>query len=134
MIGVSKNACRKSLFLRFAHPDIESAFAAMRERCGVEADHEFAEFRQRKPHRHVAPEHAFAAPALSGDHQNETRAAATRAMQETIQSIMRFGLGMAMQIEPGINGPAAARDLLFQPLFQRGDGRRGFRSLGDDGR
>ena len=89
----------------------------------LETDDKRAKFGQRKPHRHLSPEHAalgrgvvFApAGSLAGDDEYNFAAVRLGAAQEARQLRMRLCLREAVQIEAGIYRFTAARDTFLKP-------------------
>lgn len=86
-----------------------------------ESDDEGSELRQRKPHRHLPLEHSVPsrvrsfASSFAGHDQCDLGAVGLRALEEAQQRGMGLRLRHAVQIEPRVDGFAAARDALFQP-------------------
>jgi hypothetical protein len=112
----------------------------------LETDDQRTEFRQRKPKRHLPPEHAAFAVgirpgrSLAGDHEHDAGFAGLRPLQESQQRGVGSALRHAMQIDPIIDRVAAARHPLAQSPTEWGKRRGSFlawrflrRSLGGRG-
>ena len=95
----------------------------------VEAEHAGAQFRQREPERHLAPQHAALAArtALAGDDEHELRPFRLGAAQEVQQRVVRLGLGHAVKIDASADLGAAAGELLALAQRKRVRGRRRLR-------
>src|ERR1700733_10787484 len=110
---------------RTAQPQIKRALAAVAHMRFLEPDDKGAEFRQRKPHRYLTTQYAALAPTLArrgafaGDDERDLRAFGLGPAQEAQQRDMRLILRHAMQVDPGIDGVAAARHALLEPAVKR---------------
>ena len=113
---------------RSPDPHIERALAAMADMGFLKTDHQRAEFRQAQPLRHLAAQYAalgFGAHfAFAGDDQHECQAIAVGALQEARKRAVGAGLRHAMQVEPGFDLLAAARQLRALAASQRRQRRR----------
>src|SRR5262245_61960869 len=80
-----------------------------------------AEFRQFQPLRHLALEHTALAPVVAGaatfagDHQDELGAIALRLAQEGDERRMRLALGLAVEVDAGVDRFGAAREARLEP-------------------
>src|SRR6185437_1335864 len=104
---------------RPSQPHIERAGAAVVARRLLEAEHDGAKFRRaqpvrREPAQHARLVHPRRRPPFAGDDDRQPVAARLRADEEVAQRLVRLGLGEPVQIEPGVDGAAPAREIAHE--------------------
>src|SRR4051794_17180504 len=102
-------------------PDVDGAGPAMLACRVVVAADQRTEGRRGKPGRNRTLQHAFAAErsALAGDHQDVTKPAGMRPMQERQEQAVRLALRHAVQVDAGIDLQAALGQLVSGLLVER---------------
>jgi len=98
------------------YPHVKRAFSSVTDVSVLKPDDKWAEFRERKPHRHLPLEHAALAAGialplsipLSGDHKRDASPVRLGALQKAKKRRISLLLRVSVQIDPGVNWIAAA--------------------------
>jgi hypothetical protein len=105
IIGFARTGVHFALNSRFVSPDanVQRARAAMADMRFLKTDHQWPEFGQAKPLRHLAAQHAAfgigsAGIALASDHEDEAQAFAVRALEKDGQRPVCARLRHAVEV------------------------------------